>query len=73
MPSDQIESLVARWLEFEHTPEGSPEWETRRAVVFAFDDLCTSAPEAAWRAILAIVAREPDEEVLGTLATRRIR
>jgi hypothetical protein len=68
MRSDQIEALVAAWLEFERTPENTPEWESRRSVVFQFDELCTSNPEAAWKAILAIVERESDEEILGTLA-----
>jgi hypothetical protein len=68
MRSDQIESLAAAWLEFERTPEDAPEWESRRSVVFEFDQLCTSNPEAAWQAILAIVQRESDEEVLGVLA-----
>jgi hypothetical protein len=68
MPTDQIEALVAAWLEFEHTPEESPKWESRRSVVFEFDELCTSNPEVAWNAILAIAERESDENILGYLA-----
>ena len=68
MPGDPVESLIARWLEYLRTPEGSPERESRSAVLSEFDGLCTSAPEIAWRAILAIRERESDKEILCVLA-----
>jgi hypothetical protein len=68
MTMPELEALVTAWLEFQRTPEGSPECERRRGVVFTFDDLCTNDPECAWSAIVEITQRESDNEILGVLA-----
>jgi hypothetical protein len=68
MREPQIEALVNAWLEFQHTPEGTPEWTARRSIVDTFDDLCTIDPERAWAAILRVIELESDDDILGVLA-----
>ncbi len=68
MREPQIEALVSAWLEFQHTPEDTPEWTARRSIVDTFDDLCTTDPERAWAAILQVIELESDDDVLAELA-----
>ena len=68
MIEQEVETLVTAWLEFQHTPENTPEWTARRPIVDEFDALCTSDPGRSWTAILRILEIESDEEVLSALA-----
>ncbi len=66
--TNQAEQWVEAWLAFQKTPEDTVEWWERREDALAFAELCVNDPETAWAAIVDIVRREPDEEILAVLA-----
>ncbi len=68
LPKPDRERLIADWIVFCNSEEGSEEYERS---FWAFDQMCdwlTDDPEQCWETILAILEHTSDDKALANLA-----
>jgi hypothetical protein len=68
MDDTALQQLATAWIRLHREENGSA---ARKKELWSFDklwDLCRSDPDAAWKVILEIVRRQPEEKILANLA-----
>lgn len=68
MNAFELEEVVVSWIRLQTVERNSQEYENEFWSFEKLDEFCRTEPEDAWRVIVEIYRRLPDERVISNLA-----